>query len=125
MMSYWDEPREAGNFSKSELLDADLGFGSSKEGGCSCVVDGRFANVTARIGPGHRLESRCLSRCLNDTLSEWSSQEKVDDCMAHDDYVHAAPCFYMAPHRGGHGGIGGTVITAPPPSRPPPAYSLP
>lgn len=72
-------------------------------------MDGPFANTTCPIGPGFRLREGCMMRDLNDTKSLWGAQEAVDSCMVHDKFKDLDPCLYMVPHRGGHGGVGGTV----------------
>ena len=73
------------------------------------MTDGPFANMRNPIGPGFTLTDSCIRRNVNDELSLWSAQASVDDCMVYDKYEDVAPCFYMVPHRGGHGGVGGTV----------------
>lgn len=78
-----------------------------------CVTDGPFANLTCPIGPGWRLNETCLMRNVNDTISLWASREKLDDCTGYGDFANFAPCLYMMPHRGGHGGVGGTVSVSP------------
>ncbi|SPO05561.1 related to monophenol monooxygenase (tyrosinase) [Cephalotrichum gorgonifer] len=107
-LPYWDEPHDAGNFENSDIFDKETGFGTCVKGN-SCVADGPFAHRTSSIGPGFNLREHCVSRNLNDTISLWSSQEKVDDCMVYDRYEDLWACLYMVPHRGGHGGVGGTM----------------
>ena len=85
-----------------------MGFGSPEKN-FTCIEDGPFANATSPIGPGFRLTDHCVARNVNDTISIWSAQEKVDDCMVYDKFEDVYPCLYMVPHRGGHGGVGGTV----------------
>lgn len=73
------------------------------------MTDGPFADMRNPIGPGFTLTDSCIRRNVSDELSLWSAQASVDDCMVYDKYEDVAPCFYMVPHRGGHGGVGGTV----------------
>ncbi|KAL2108613.1 hypothetical protein VUR80DRAFT_3574 [Thermomyces stellatus] len=105
---YWDIPRDAGHFSTADIFDAELGFGTAAKD-FNCVTDGPFANTTCPIGPGFRLKERCMARNVSDARSLWSTQERVDSCMVHDKFEDLDPCLYMVPHRGGHGGVGGTM----------------
>ena len=92
----------------SDIFDADTGFGSAATG-FDVVKDGPFANASTPIGPGWEITDNYLNRNINDTISMWAVREKVDDCMVYDKYKDVWVCLYMAPHRGGHGGVGGTV----------------
>ncbi|MBE3043520.1 hypothetical protein IMZ48_13305, partial [Candidatus Bathyarchaeota archaeon] len=110
---YWDEHRDAGNFKESDIFDADTGFGSAATG-FDMIKDGPFANASTPIGPGFEITDNYLNRNINDTVSMWAVREKVDDCMIYDKYEDVWACLYMVPHRGGHGGFGGTVSVSHP-----------
>jgi len=114
---YWDEPRDAGNFSHSVVLDPVTGFGGNGTGPpgpgtgvMGCIQDGPFANYVNNLGPGYRKgTAHCIYRFVNDTISLMSSQAHVDECMAKPTYLKFWPCLEAAPHVGGHAGVGGKM----------------
>ncbi|KAK1749924.1 tyrosinase [Echria macrotheca] len=115
---YWDEPRDAGHFSQSDVLDPVTGFGGNGTGPpgpgtgtMGCIQDGPFANVVDHLGPGYRQGTpHCIYRFVNDTVSRMSGQAYVDECMAKTTYLDFWPCVESAPHVGGHGGVGGKML---------------
>ncbi|KAK5657254.1 hypothetical protein OQA88_3313 [Cercophora sp. LCS_1] len=107
---YWDEPRDAGKFSTSDVLDPIVGFGGNGVGTRGCIVDGPFANYTNNLGPGYFTGPHCINRFVNDTVSLMSSQSYVDACLEKETFVEFWPCLEGAPHSGGHGGVGGKML---------------
>ncbi|KAM7191450.1 tyrosinase [Rhypophila sp. PSN 637] len=114
---YWDEPRDAGNFINSDVLDPITGFGGNGTGnggpqpGMGCIHDGPFANFSNNLGPGYfQGTPNCIYRFVNDTVSLMSSQPYVDECKAKPNYLKFWPCLEAAPHVGGHGGVGGKML---------------
>jgi len=105
---YWDEVRDAGNFTKSIIFDPTT-FGGDGVGSKKCVANGPFANYTLHLGPGHAITNHCLTRSISNTASLESAQSKLDACYAIDDFEEAWVCMEASPHRGGHGGTGGEV----------------
>jgi len=108
--SYWDEPRDAGKFSKSVVLDPNVGFGGDGVPPSNCIKDGPFVNYTNGIGPGHIISDHCIDRKVNDFASQFANQTFVDQCYQLQNYSTAWPCMELSPHNGGHGGIGAEVI---------------
>jgi len=107
---YWDEPREAGHFLTSPVLDPTTGFGGNGTGPRGCVPDGPFATWTNGLGPGYRIdEPHCIYRFVNERASAEAAQEHVDACLAHNSFATFTPCAEGRPHAGGHGGVGGKV----------------
>jgi tyrosinase len=107
---YWDEARDAGNFKASDVLDPITGFGGNGVGLKGCIVDGPFANYTNSLGPGYKIGDNCIYRFINDTLSKMAGREYIDACYRRTNFVDFWTCAEMAPHNGGHAGIGGKVI---------------
>lgn len=107
--SYWDEPREAGKFSKSDIFDPVTGFGGDGVGDEGCIADGPFAGYVNSLGPGFQITDHCITRFVSDEVSLGSSQKHVDKCYEYDTFVKAWLCLEGLPHRGGHGGVGGLV----------------
>ncbi|KAI4591580.1 hypothetical protein KJ359_012795 [Pestalotiopsis sp. 9143b] len=103
---YWDEPKEAGNFSKSFIFDSVYGFGGDGREEDGCITDGPFANYTNSLGPGYAIHDHCIDRNISDQQSLGSAQANVDACYENDDFLSVWPCLENAPHSGGHGGVG-------------------
>lgn len=111
---YWDEPRDAGNFTGSDVLDLNTGFGGNGVGAQGCIVDGPFANYANGLGPGYRTgEDHCIYRFVNDTISRMTGTGYVEACYAKQTFAEFWPCAELAPHNGGHGGVGGKVTYLP------------
>lgn len=110
--SYWDEPRDAGKFSKSVILDPVVGFGGDGVPPSNCIRDGPFANYINGIGPGHLISDHCIDRQVSDLASQLANQSFVDQCYSLQNYSTAWPCMEASPHGGGHAGIGAEVISA-------------
>lgn len=108
---YWDETRDAGKFYKSDVLNPLTGFGGDGVGANGCIVDGPFANFTNNLGPGYRIGDslNCINRFVNDAISVMAGQEYLDFCLKKKTYVDFWLCAENAPHRSGHGGVGGKV----------------
>ena len=106
---YWDEPRDAGNFSSSVVFDSIIGFGGDGSGPDSCITTGPFANYTNSLGPGYLVTDHCIERAISDQISLGSSQAEVDKCDVFDTFEEAWPCIQTQPHIGGHVGTGGEV----------------
>lgn len=106
---YWDEVRDAGKFSQSDVLDPVTGFGGNGVGPEGCIADGPFANYSNGLGPGYFIGDNCINRFVNDTTSKLSGQEYIDECYEKTTFVEFWPCAEFAPHSGGHGGVGGKV----------------
>ena len=101
-LPYWDEPRDAGKFSKSPVFDKVLGFGGSGKGAQSCVQDGPFANLVVNIGPGFKSQARCLNRKITDFLSTSVGTSQVTAAISGATYQKALDAIYSGPHLQGH-----------------------
>ncbi|CAI4218856.1 unnamed protein product [Parascedosporium putredinis] len=104
---YWDETRDAGRVSESEILDPDTGFGGDGVGERGCIADGPFAGYINSIGPGYRITDRCITRFVNNTRSLMASPRFTDRCQGMNRYVDVWPCLEGNPHNSGHGAISG------------------
>jgi len=109
---YWDEARDAGKFAQSEVLDPVTGFGGNGVGNQGCITDGPFSGTLNSLGPGYKTGDHCIYRFVNDTLSRMAGREYIDYCYQKKTFVSFWPCAEMAPHNGGHGGVGGKVPTS-------------
>lgn len=107
--SYWQEQLDAGNFSSSVVFDPVTGFGGDGSSRGNCIDSGPFANYTNRLGPGYIIADHCIDRRISNTLSEGTSQQEVDKCLAMGSFAEAWPCIEAKPHVGGHAGVGGEV----------------
>ncbi|KAK0623963.1 hypothetical protein B0T14DRAFT_428085 [Immersiella caudata] len=107
---YWDEARDAGKFAQSDVLDPVTGFGGDGVGEKGCIVDGPFANYMNGLGPGYKIGDNCIYRFVNDTLSRMAGREYIDFCYQKKTFMEFWPCAEMAPHNGGHGGVGGKML---------------
>ncbi|SPO04626.1 uncharacterized protein DNG_07311 [Cephalotrichum gorgonifer] len=107
---YWDEARDAGNFVGSVVLDPVTGFGGTGVGEDNCVEDGPFAGYVNGLGPGYKVGDNCLYRDVNDTLSAMAAREYIDWCYKKDNFVDFWRCAELAPHNGGHAGVGGKML---------------
>lgn len=103
--SWWDETRDAGNFTASPLLDPDTGFGGNGSGPDDCITDGPFANVTLHIGPGQNVTDHCLSRKINEFNSTLGNETYVQ--AAHDTptYLDFWQLTGYTTHGAGHSGV--------------------
>jgi hypothetical protein len=108
-LSYWDEQKEAGNFSQSVIFDPIYGFGGDGRQEDGCITDGPFANYTNPLGPGYAIHDHCINRAVSDSASKGSAQSEVDACYKKEAFLQAWPCIEARPHSGGHGGVGGEV----------------
>ncbi|CCX05366.1 Similar to Tyrosinase; acc. no. P07524 [Pyronema omphalodes CBS 100304] len=102
---YWDEERDAGKFSSSEVFDEEIGFGGGSGG---CIKDGPFKDYLHN-GPGYDNTEHCIARQISDEISQQSSTEDVNKCLRLDTFEQAWPCIELRPHYGGHGGVGGDM----------------
>ncbi|KAL1836325.1 hypothetical protein VTJ49DRAFT_5309 [Mycothermus thermophilus] len=108
---YWDEARDAGKFSTSDVLDPVTGFGGNGVGERGCIVDGPFVNFTNSLGPGYRIgEDHCIYRFVNDNISRQAARSFIDECYRHTTFARFWPCAEGSPHSGGHGGVGGKML---------------
>ncbi|KAL2070975.1 hypothetical protein VTL71DRAFT_14001 [Oculimacula yallundae] len=107
---YWDEPLDAGNFSKSILFDTVVGFGGNGIPPTNCIQDGPFVDYINGIGPGHTIQDHCIDRKFDDFISLSALQSYVDRCKAIPDYLTAWPCMEEHPHIGCHGAVGGEMM---------------
>ncbi|KAF2008959.1 Di-copper centre-containing protein [Aaosphaeria arxii CBS 175.79] len=106
---YWQEQRDAGKFKSSVIFDPVYGFGGDGSGSRRCITTGPFANYTNSLGPGYSNTNHCIDRQINDMISQGSSQQNVDSCLAKKDWVSAWNCIEASPHGGGHAGVGGQM----------------
>lgn len=93
-MPWWDETLDTGKFAQAPLFTPEY-FGSlpgPTNGAGTCVTDGRFANITAHIGPGMNYVERCVSRAVNETRTAQSSAFYMSYCAQFDDYATFARC---------------------------------
>ncbi|KAK4450357.1 tyrosinase [Podospora aff. communis PSN243] len=109
---WWDETRDAGKVSQSDILDPVTGFGGDGVRPGNCIVDGPFANFTNAIGPGYWISDSCITRFVNDAVSAMAGQEYIDFCYRKTTFLEFWPCAELCPHRSGHGAIGGRLIDA-------------
>jgi hypothetical protein len=103
---YWEESLDAGNFSKSEIFDAEFGFGGDGVGTERCVTDGPFAGYMNNLGPGYEINKHCINRRISDFASQPAVQSNVDTCLRATSYTQAWNCIEGQPHGAGHGGVG-------------------
>lgn len=111
-LPWWDETLDNGAFAQAPLFTPEL-FGSlpgPTAGRGTCVTDGRFANVTAHVGPGLANVARCISRAVNETMTEQASAFYVEYCAAFGDYGTFARCAESGPHAWAHNGIGADMM---------------
>lgn len=106
---YWDEEADAGRFSRSEIFDAEFGFGGDGTGRGGCVETGPFANYTLHTGPGYSNTEHCLIRKINDSISEGTGAGPVDECLAMETFAEMWPCLENVPHSSGHTAVGGEM----------------
>ncbi|KAF2187156.1 Di-copper centre-containing protein, partial [Zopfia rhizophila CBS 207.26] len=104
---YWDESLDAGNFSRSIVLDPETGFGGDGIGTDRCIKDGPFKDYVNAIGPGRTISDHCIDRRVDDCTSQLADRKYVDECMQMRNFSTLWPCIESAPHSAGHGGIGG------------------
>jgi len=109
---YWDEPLDAGHFSKSILLhnptNPDLTFGGDGDPSRNnCIQTGPFATYTNPIGPGYVINDHCIDRRINDAISGSAQPSVVQACMDKTTWMEFWPCIEnRGPHSAGHGGVG-------------------
>jgi tyrosinase len=129
---YWDEEKEAGEFSKSKIFDPKYGFGGDGTGPGGCIETGRFASYIVssssfplgsirfltgasqqlHTGPSYENTKHCLTRQISDSASSYASKELVKNCIAFPDFKTAWPCIALNPHYAGHTGVGGEMADA-------------
>jgi tyrosinase len=102
LQSYWDETRDAPNFSTSPVFDTVLGFGGSGKGTPPCVVDGPFVNATVSIGPGFTTQPRCINRRITNALSARCGATAVAASLQPETYETMLDAVYSGPHLYGH-----------------------
>ncbi|KAK4226567.1 hypothetical protein QBC38DRAFT_480102 [Podospora fimiseda] len=107
---YWDETLDVGAFSKSIILDAEVGFGGDGLPPSNCIQDGPFASYLNPIGPGYNLTNHCIQRRISDPQSRGASKDIVDGCLALGTFVEFWRCVENQPHGAGHGGIGAQMV---------------
>ncbi|KAI1343105.1 hypothetical protein F5Y15DRAFT_429071 [Xylariaceae sp. FL0016] len=115
-LPYWDEPRDAGNFTSSSVFDPILGFGRGGSGAKACVPDGPFANMTVNIGPGFTSTPRCVNRRVTNVISKYCGESQVATALNHTAYAEVWPAIYSGPHLTGHMALSmmnGDSITSP------------
>jgi tyrosinase len=99
---YWDETRDAGNFSTSVIFDPVTGFGGGGKAADPCVPNGPFANLTVNIGPGFGSEARCVNRRITDFFSSQCGTSFVTAALNHTTYESVLDGIYSGPHLLGH-----------------------
>lgn len=93
-MPWWDETLDTGKFHLSSLFTSSY-FGTMLEATDetgTCVVDGKFANLTLHIGPGTNNVVHCLSRALNESRTAQSSITYVNHCARQSVYGGFESC---------------------------------
>ncbi|SPN96518.1 uncharacterized protein DNG_00044 [Cephalotrichum gorgonifer] len=83
----WDESREAGDFTTSDVFDPVLGFGGDGVGDTGCIVDGPFAEYTNSLGPGYWITDHCITRFMSNNASSSAAQEFLDVCYKKETFV--------------------------------------
>ncbi|RDH26962.1 hypothetical protein BDQ94DRAFT_164037 [Aspergillus welwitschiae] len=106
---WWDETKDAGNFSNSSIFDSKSGFGGDGVGSNKCVVDGPFANITLHIGPGTSNKDHCLSRFIDEGNSSLANTTYVSSCQSQSTYIDYLDKSALTTHGAGHGGVGGVM----------------
>lgn len=98
--SWWDETKDAGNYTNSPILDPVTGFGGNGTDDY-CVTDGPFANSTLTVGPetSYTPEGFCLKRNVNETYSAGAAESIIDVCNNLTTYSDAGIwCIGASPH---------------------------
>lgn len=108
---YWEETLDMGDLASSILFDPITGFGGQ---GGECIDDGPFANLTINLNYDYAsleffADTRCVSRSFDDEIFLLGNTTNIDACFASDDANIALDCYFVNPHGGGHGGVGGMM----------------
>lgn len=93
-MPWWDETVENGRFAQSSIFTPEY-FGSlpgPTDGRGTCIVDGKFANMTCHIGPGMDDIDHCLSRGVDEKMTAQASTAYVDYCAEQTAYGNFESC---------------------------------
>lgn len=109
---YWDEERDAGHFSTSEVFASENGFGGDGTGPGGCIETGPFSNYTLVTGPGFADTEHCIGRKIDDEISKGSSKAEVDACLEAETVKDAWACMSNQPHYAGHSGTGGEMANS-------------
>jgi hypothetical protein len=87
---------------QSPMWGADA-FGGNGTGSDLCVTDGRFANMTLRIGPGDEDTEYCLRRAWdNENAIANANSTMLDMCNSYNTYSPLWDCISNIPHKGVH-----------------------
>lgn len=111
---YWDEVHDAGHFSASDVFSPRDGFGGDGAGPDDCIQDGPFAEYILHMGPGYSNTEHCITRSINDNVSNAASLHRIQECLQQPDFANAWPCIEAAPHIAGHRGVGAGMVRPPP-----------
>lgn len=109
---YWDEisDSELDDLSDADVFQSDA-LGGNGSGDDNCITDGPFANLTLYMENDGRTGNYCISRDLDVSNLEGSTQDEVDVCEAYDNYDDAWECYYSTPHAAGHSAVGGLMTS--------------
>lgn len=92
---WWNESVDSGNFGSAPLFTSRY-FGeiqSSIDGRGVCVTESGFGAYEANLGPGSAVNNpHCLSRDLDESLTQNTSQEWVDNCSGAANYDAFRSC---------------------------------
>ncbi|KAH8647369.1 hypothetical protein BX600DRAFT_153116 [Xylariales sp. PMI_506] len=112
VIPWWDETVDAGDFAGSEIFSTSY-FGTAPHSGLStrnsCVTTGAFAGLNCNIGPGTGYSTHCLSRALNDTITEQTNSGFINLCNSYNNFNDMQSCLNYGPHGYGHNGIGSVM----------------
>ncbi|KAL0640687.1 hypothetical protein Q9L58_000358 [Maublancomyces gigas] len=109
---YWDEARDAGHFSSSDVFNARDGFGGDGAGPGNCIQDGPFERYLLHMGPGYSNTEHCITRSIDDDVSNAASPRAIDECLRQPNFANAWPCIETNPHVAGHRGVGAGMDNA-------------
>lgn len=107
---YWDEQRDAGHFSTSDIFSPRDGFGGDGHGMDNCIKDGPFAGYVLTIGPGYSNTEHCITRSINDDVSAAAGSRSIEECLRQPNFANAWPCIETNPHTAGHRGVGAGMV---------------
>lgn len=107
---YWDEEHDAGHFSTSDVFSPHDGFGGDGFGPDSCIQNGPFARYVLYIGPGYDNTEHCITRSINDEVSNAAGPHAIEECLRQPNFANAWPCIETNPHAAGHRGVGGGMV---------------
>ncbi|KAJ0118780.1 hypothetical protein J7T55_013034 [Diaporthe amygdali] len=111
-MPWWDEQADAdsGNFFRSNMWDADTGFGGNGTEPDGCLTEGPFANTTEYIGPMLEYTTYCQKRIWDNEYGITTGNSTlINLCNSYETYEDFWYCIAYWPHHGAHTATGGLM----------------